>query len=777
MKQIVPIKTIREHVSLAKDRTTVFLDNHRVPTAFTPRNRQPTVLPFKSRLCTDCQRWDNPTIIFKPTFEPTIMSLERILLNKECITCRVIGLVILDKLHATGKDFHAVPSIRAHMGPTFHVQNLKTDDPYKMEHHISNQTRRGNSIRCVVYLQIQDNRTDPEPSSQPGAQRPSPSISVQLSLSYQSKPTQLTQVKTWDTPFFDTKIVKRWIAKCKNHHRDCKSFEGTLAPGFRLIDVEKLCVTEPSHLPSFVALSYMWTSSLGRKDLQLCQGNLQHLQVPGGIDVWALPDVVADTMRLCKDLGERYLWVDRLCIVQDDSCAKHAQINAMGSVYGMASLTIVAVADPTQTIGLPGIRGRPRRPFIYDDTRLFNVELRKVDMNPHVTVDHSAWNTRAWTFQERILSLRCLYITDFQVYFTCPGILFQEEIDVVLKGETDDWGPGLGPSLPWIIKTKQLDGYLKYVSQYTTRTLSYQTDILNAFAGISHVLSKQFGTRFVFGLPEKYFTQALLWYNPGHEARRSGVPEIPSWSWAAWSGPAHFSNLCLSGGPIDERYTGVLAKFQIQDPEKGLQPLAIKETWFREHESSFPDDQQIDFHESDFNWWKHMPEISTTISVWKSCLQNPWDLYRHTPLDPAACALARKYPGCLVFNTTVATLCLQKATGSHGEGSELLLHLCNEEHREIGCITTGREWAEEVIGLEKKHSFIVLCAGLLPKHDRKHFQSDRILPSGVAVESPWLLMVMLIQRDGGVARRLGLGYVETTLWGTAEPKWETIVLT
>lgn len=203
---------------------------------------------------------------------------------------------------------------------------------------------------------------EPEPCSFLSSQRFSPpGINVQLSLSYQNAPTQLVQVKTWDTPFFDTQLVKSWVASCKNQHRDqCNNIPATLPPKFRLIDVEELCVTEVPQSPPFFALSYMWNSSGDGKDLQLLRSNLDRLRQSGGIDVFALPDVVADAVRLCKDLGERYFWVDRLCIVQDDSAAKHSQIVAMDSIYGMASLTIVAAEDPTQVDGLPGVRGRAR---------------------------------------------------------------------------------------------------------------------------------------------------------------------------------------------------------------------------------------------------------------------------------------------------------------------------------------------------------------------------------------------------------------------------------
>lgn len=179
-----------------------------------------------------------------------------------------------------------------------------------------------------------------------------------------------------------------------------------------------------------------------------------------------------------------------------------------------------------------------------------------------------------------------------------------------------------------------------------------------------------------------------------------------------------------------------------------------------------------------------MPTTSESNLVWRNCPQNPWELHLHAVLDPVACELARKYPRCLVFNTTVASLRFKKPTNAkendtgnnHGD-AKVPLDICDEEYCKIGHIKMGRQWMERVIDFKKKHSFLVLCGGLLSRFERRGLSRRYPYNYDPRSETPWVLIVMLIQRDGGVARRLGLGYVETGLWGTVEPTWETIVLT
>ena len=67
------------------------------------------------------------------------------------------------------------------------------------------------------------------------------------------------------------------------------------------------------------------------------------------------PQTVLDAMEFCKTMGQRYLWIDRYCIVQDLPEQKHDQLRAMGIIYHYAYFTIIA-AEGDALIGLPGIQ-------------------------------------------------------------------------------------------------------------------------------------------------------------------------------------------------------------------------------------------------------------------------------------------------------------------------------------------------------------------------------------------------------------------------------------
>jgi hypothetical protein len=158
-------------------------------------------------------------------------------------------------------------------------------------------------------------------------------------------------IKPCDLPFFTPSLLKSWIRTCDTvHGSDCGAMriEETRASesifsfihfpnnmltivrqvdevfecDFRVIDVVAMQVLRPTELIKsvrFVALSYMWPKGTEHNSsVRLEMQNLGSLEAPGGLKNLRLPPVIYDAISLSRDLGERYLWVDRLCIVQDD---------------------------------------------------------------------------------------------------------------------------------------------------------------------------------------------------------------------------------------------------------------------------------------------------------------------------------------------------------------------------------------------------------------------------------------------------------------------------
>ena len=141
----------------------------------------------------------------------------------------------------------------------------------------------------------------------------------------------------------DQDLLRSWLSLCTDQHRDdCTPSPFEFSPRFtlRLIDVKRRCIVEPPPCPRYVALSYVWGNST---QVTLEEKYAPRLRKDGGLcDGYAdIGTTIKDAMYLCEQLGEQYLWVDGLCIKQDDEVDKARQICSMNQIYSCAVFTIV----------------------------------------------------------------------------------------------------------------------------------------------------------------------------------------------------------------------------------------------------------------------------------------------------------------------------------------------------------------------------------------------------------------------------------------------------
>lgn len=162
-----------------------------------------------------------------------------------------------------------------------------------------------------------------------------------------------------DPQWVDIEAIRQWLYTCDfGHGEKCipKTFEYDGMPLW-LIDVDDECIV-PAGNRQYVALSYVWgqvASSTATTE------NIATLQIPGVLseehDTVVIPQTIRHSMKLLKLLGQRYLWVDRLCILQDDAQTKHSQLHLMGDIYTNAYLTIIDASGWDANHGLRGIQG------------------------------------------------------------------------------------------------------------------------------------------------------------------------------------------------------------------------------------------------------------------------------------------------------------------------------------------------------------------------------------------------------------------------------------
>ena len=117
----------------------------------------------------------------------------------------------------------------------------------------------------------------------------------------------------------------------------------------------------------------------------------------------------------------------------------------MDLIYGCAALTLVAVSGSNSNTGLAGVsRSNPRTRQLKET--IDGVTFFTVPPTAFAEIDASAWNTRAWTFQEGLLSRRQLFFTQTQMYFQCQQQSIMEcfDLSTAMEWPTSEEGSGLG---------------------------------------------------------------------------------------------------------------------------------------------------------------------------------------------------------------------------------------------------------------------------------------------------------------------------------------------
>ncbi|KAK4164791.1 heterokaryon incompatibility protein-domain-containing protein [Cladorrhinum sp. PSN259] len=166
-------------------------------------------------------------------------------------------------------------------------------------------------------------------------------------------------------------LIRSWLDDCgENHGTKCTHLQASIlgkqaAMGLLLIDVHDHCLVRATSAWRYFALSYVWGDTQMPKTMR---SNLAARMRPGALPP-TLPATIQDAITLVQELGERYLWTDVLCIVQDDPLQKHQDIKQMDLVYSCATATIVGLHGRNGDSGLPGIRPATRKPQVIETTK------------------------------------------------------------------------------------------------------------------------------------------------------------------------------------------------------------------------------------------------------------------------------------------------------------------------------------------------------------------------------------------------------------------------
>ncbi|KAH7374164.1 heterokaryon incompatibility protein-domain-containing protein [Cadophora sp. MPI-SDFR-AT-0126] len=236
-------------------------------------------------------------------------------------------------------------------------------------------------------------------------------------------------------------LAKHWIDTCRKNHTTCKRFrrreEHEWKPT-RLIKVDlhgnnlKLCTYD--QLPSqveYVTLSHCWGETQD-ECIKLTDENIESFQKE-------LPDLqqaqtFKDAITATRMLGFEYIWIDSLCIIQEQENKEDwsKEASQMSSVYKYSTCNITATSAKDDTGGcffdrkidnsLPAritVESTLSRPVTFDINCLAHVHW-------NADVENAPVNKRGWVLQERLLSPRLLHYTENQLYWECNELLASE---------------------------------------------------------------------------------------------------------------------------------------------------------------------------------------------------------------------------------------------------------------------------------------------------------------------------------------------------------------
>jgi Heterokaryon incompatibility protein (HET) len=367
-------------------------------------------------------------------------------------------------------------------------------------------------------------------------------------------------------------VASFWLRNCLTSHPNCPK-PGSFLPS-RVIDVgpedgsedpyvrDTRKYTVPSNKKLYATLSHCWGNSP-----MITTTRATLLERSNGIPISTLPKTFRDAVIICRKLGVRYLWIDSLCIVQDDSDDWEHESAHMCDIYQQTYFTICAAHASDSSMGcLVQREGLLYNPFEISfpvsrqgSTGPLNLQFHPFSSNQNSKNPGPPLFSRAWVLQEQVLSPRMLIYESDLLHWECFSMsaterslnsFSRDRSDLfdstrkelrrrITNQEKDPWYSSLDEHLDWCMT----------VMEFTHRGMTKSTDRLSAIAGIAGAIQAQSQDKYIAGLWRNHLWRGLLWSIPFNtelttttdltvpDTSRHERSVAPSWTWASISSP------------------------------------------------------------------------------------------------------------------------------------------------------------------------------------------------------------------------------------------------
>lgn len=324
-------------------------------------------------------------------------------------------------------------------------------------------------------------------------------------------------------------LPSRWLKECRSSHKDCHS-SVKKKPPTRLIKIDEDIIRldtprkEMDDSFSYATLSHCWGTL---NFLRLSVENIDHFQEQ--IPTEALTKTFLDAIEIARALGFSYIWIDSLCIIQDDPEDWRKESSLMATVYGSSGLNICATAAKDGSVGCLFERDSTYAQGVAVKTEINGIVETYNLGNKDVAAELSSkigapLANRAWVLQEQMLTTRNLHCGISQFFWECKTMKACHTFSDMNQVLPEKMRPSIQHSI---------DDWDSIIEKYSAKELTDEGDRLIALSGIARRIHEQTGDQYFAGIWWKDIERHFCWSRIKPQIRSPSRPTMPSWSWAA----------------------------------------------------------------------------------------------------------------------------------------------------------------------------------------------------------------------------------------------------
>jgi hypothetical protein len=277
-----------------------------------------------------------------------------------------------------------------------------------------------------------------------------------------------------------------------------------------------------------------------------------------GILWTSLPKTFQDAINFTRKLGLQFLWIDSLCIIQNDSDDWNREAATMASIYQNSVITLSATGSADCHGGLFFER-ESREVYVLNASSNQNIIVKArirhwddkftPDFEPDSPAKHHEFPllNRAWAYQERLLAPRVLHFCRTELIWECMEHSICQCSHLTINPTTSP-KPAIANA---ILREQKLEegivegvnptrqtSWHQVVSVYSSCDLTFEKDRLPALAGLAEQVQQIREGRYLAGLWEDSLVADLTWERSrSTEIRAKNMnSSSPTWSWSAIGG-------------------------------------------------------------------------------------------------------------------------------------------------------------------------------------------------------------------------------------------------